>query len=87
MSQDLHMCRVNLSHLVRFGTHDIRHKWSLPSGLIQYHWDSPLYITRGVRLQLKKIVLLSEDLVYLNNSVDLNKMPHYMEFHLGLHCL
>ena len=29
----------------------------------------------------------SEDLFVLANSVDLEEMPHYVPFHLGLHCL
>ena len=29
----------------------------------------------------------SEDFFGLSNSVDLNKMPHYVAFHLDSHCL
>ena len=36
----------------------------------------------------KKILyFLSEDLFTLTNSVDPDEMPHYVAFHLGLHCL
>ena len=31
---------------------------------------------------------LSDDLFFtLTNSVDTDEMPHYVAFHLGLHCL
>ena len=36
---------------------------------------------------LKNIVLLSEDLFSLINSVDPDEIPHYTAFYLGLHCL
>ena len=43
-------------------------------------------VSRGVRLYIfkKKYFFLSE---YLFNSVDPDEMPHYVAFHLGLHCL
>ena len=34
-----------------------------------------------------KTGLLPEDLSYIKNSVDPNEMPHFVAFHLGLHCL
>ena len=48
-------------------------------------WDSSLYISRGVRLELKK-----NNIVFFftfTNSVDPDEMHHYAAFHLGLHCL
>ena len=33
------------------------------------------------------LFFLSEDLFYITNSIDLDEMPHNVEFHLGLHCL
>ena len=53
-------------------------------------WDSPLYISRGVRLFLFIFLILyfvSEDLFIFTNSVDPDEMQHYAAFHLGLHCL
>ena len=48
-----------------------------------------LYISRGDRLEFpNKIVFHSLKIVFvLANSVDLDEMPHYAAFHLGLHCL
>ena len=39
-------------------------------------------VSRGVRLYIFKKYFF-----YLNNSVDPDEMPHYVAFHLGLHCL
>ena len=39
-----------------------------------------MYILRGQRLYLKKIMFISF-------SADLDEMSHYVAFHLGLHCL
>ena len=50
-------------------------------------WDSPLYMSRGVRLKPKKCILLSEYLFTFTNSVDPDEMQHYAALHLGLHCL
>ena len=56
-------------------------------------WDGPLYtrISMGHRLQFpNNVVFLSEDCFCpskLANSADPDEMPHYVAFHLGLHCL
>ena len=52
------------------------------SGLIQYTWDSLLYISIGIRLFFSK-KKMSED---LTNSVDPYEMPH-AAFHMGPNCL
>ena len=31
------------------------------------------------------VFFLSEDLLYLTNSIDLDEMPHNVAFHLGIH--
>ena len=33
------------------------------------------------------IVFVSLKMDVVSNSVDLDEMPHYVAFHLGLHCL
>ena len=43
--------------------------------------------TLGCQVIVFKSSFLSEDLVYLTNSIDLDEMPHNVAFHLGLHCL
>ena len=48
--------------------------------LIQYTLDSSLYTSRDVRLQY--CILLSEDLLYLYNSVVSDEMQQYAAFHL-----
>ena len=57
--------------------------------LIQYAWDSPLYISRGVRLQFAKNIVFFclKIFITFTNSVDPDEMQHYAAFHLGLHCL
>ena len=67
------------------------YQWLLPSSFIQYTWDSPFYILRGRSLVIispNNIVFLSLNIDFgLANSGDPDEMPHYAEFHLGLHCL
>ena len=47
----------------------------LPSDLLQLTWDGQCKI---------KVCYLSEDRFSLN-SVDADEIPHYAEFHLGIH--
>ena len=61
--------------------------WILSSGLIQYTWDGPLYVSRGVRLYFYKCIFGLKFLLTLINSVDADEMPHYAAFHQDLHCL
>ena len=48
-----------------------------------------MYISSGVRLKFKKVLLnfLSEGLFTLTNRVDPDEMPHHAAFHLGFHRL
>ena len=57
--------------------------------VVQLSQDDPLYILRGHRLRFPKtIVFLSLNINFvIANSADLDEMPHYAAFHLGLHCL
>ena len=41
----------------------------------------------GYKFQIKIVLLLLKIVFILANSVDLDEMPHYAAFHLGLHCL
>ena len=51
--------------------------------------DSPSYISRVVRLELKKhFVLFFLIIIFtFTNSVVTEEMQQYAAFHLGLHCL
>ena len=51
--------------------------------MIQLSKDGPyLGVTVGVN-----ITFLSQEMEFvLANSADLDEMPHYVAFHLGLHC-
>ena len=53
------------------------------------NFESPLYISRGVRLKIKKsdCIFCLKIFCYLTNSVDPDEMQQYAAFHLGLHCL
>ena len=56
--------------------------------LIKSIWDSPLYISRGVRLYFSKhIVFFCLKIFFtFTNNVDPDEMQHYVAFHLALHC-
>ena len=49
----------------------------------------PLYNLRGHKLQFphEKVFLSLKIVFVLANSADLDKIPHYVAFHMGLHCL
>ena len=53
----------------------------------KYTWDSPLYISRVVRLCYKYLFFCLKNFFTFSNSVDPDEMQHYAAFHLGLHCL
>ena len=51
---------------------------------------SPYYISRGVRLNLKKknvVFFFLKIFFTFTNSVDPDEMQHFAAFHLGLHCV
>ena len=51
-------------------------------------WKSPFCILRGCRQKFISDVLMSLKIVFtLANSADSDEMPHFVAFHLGLHCL
>ena len=52
-------------------------------------WDSPLYISRDVRLKLKNLIVFFCLKIFctFRNSVDPDEMQHNAAFHLGLYCL
>ena len=53
-------------------------------------WNGPLYNSKGYRLQfLYEIAVFSSDRSFLvqANSADLDEMPYYVTFNLGLLCL
>ena len=58
---------------------------------MQYGWNCPLNILRGHTHTLKFLnydVFLSLKIVLTTaKSVDTDEMPHFVAFHLGLHCL
>ena len=52
-----------------------------------FAWESPLYISRGVRLYFFKeySILCLKVFFTFTNSVDPEEMQQYAAFHLGLH--
>ena len=53
-----------------------------PSGMIEYTWDSPLYISRSVRLYFSKILYSFVLRFFIfTNSVDPDEMQHYATLH------
>ena len=70
-------------------TWDVKQQNKQNKKQIQLACDSPLYISRGVRLYVSKNIVFFCLKIFFNstNRIVADEMPHYAAFHLGLHCL